>query len=191
MQDTYLNFHAASFIIFARTSVFIKLFFDTSFMLMVMFSIVQKWLVRAVGVITGVMFEPDTESLLTIPCYNQPTPPSKPSSSPKSSSLSLSFSSSSLLIVSFPGRCHFHYVLLQIHTYISCNRSERNVMSLEERRIATYFETPSTCPLQSVPSPSYHTHSSSLLDSDRSLNTLKWGQVDKHKGEETRILTVS
>ena len=53
------------------------------------------------------------------------------------------------------------------NTYISCNRSERNVMSLEERRIATYFETPSTCPLQSVPSPSYHTHSSSLLDSDR------------------------
>ena len=49
---------------------------------LVSFSIVQKWLVRAVVVITGVMFEPDTEPLLTIPCY---TRSSNPSSSPSPS----------------------------------------------------------------------------------------------------------
>ena len=161
--------------------MFIKLFFDTSFMLMVMFSIVQKWLVRAVGVITGVMFEPDTESLLTIPCYNQPTPPSKPSSSPTSSSLSLSFSSSSLLIVSFPCHCHFHNFLRQ-----------SPVMSLDERRIAT---NTSKHPQQHVPfSPQSSLPLPQLLlilDSDQSLNTQEWGQVDKPKGEETRTSTVS
>ena len=87
------------------------------------------------------------------------------------------------------------------NTNISCNRSERNVMSLENRRITTYFETH---PAQHVPfnhspvlpttprAPPYWTlHYISMFQYKEKNHLAGWVTNYKPKGEETRILTVS